>query len=667
MDNSLATHLSAYATELFKDISYAYTKPSDRRRDQTRLLHELAIHGSRVVTLDLPALLKHLDMCLAEGLYTQSHLRYSATKRGYKTPVLFGDLYLQIFNAEGKLRDSPSVQSIFCLRTVLGSCKKLELPCNPRSIADEIENFIAIEEGIRKPTLNWAADDLDPNNTLIHFRDEYNRGLDEPSGQASRFGNDADSVSRSLGILQHVCDRVSTQFGDLHNEGISELPKHGPGVVSNQKRGISKFLFKYWPNKLQGTFPYDMYATTNLGVGSYHDRDIAWGQWETTEIPSRLISVPKTQKAPRLIAAEPVEHQWIQQLIKRQLEARLCQTYMKNCIDFRSQRLNQVMALAGSKDGSLATVDLSSASDRLSLWVVERAFRCNRTILERLHASRTRWLTSSINAYASRSIQLRKFAAMGSACTFPVQSIVYACLAVTAVLISEGKSHWRKAGHRSILEASRRVRVFGDDIIVPSHALGCLKELLAFCGLKVNVNKTYGIGKFRESCGVDAYDGYDVTIPYLKSPTPKVSHATFGSFLDVSNNFYRKGFWNVANWIQTLADPYGNRMAVLKLEHHHLNPDLDRQTNSALQLGWYSFSGTCYSNLKSRWNKQLQRTEVRSFLPVGKTTLLPTKGAYRLFQWFIEEPSPDTKWQSGTVDLATSKWRFGWAPIGSHT
>lgn len=643
MDNSLVTHLSAYVEAAFKDAEYAYTKSSDWKRDQTRLRHELAIHGTRVLTMDLPALGKHFLRCLDEGLYTPSGLTLgSLQSKRVRVPVLFRNLYLQIFDHEGKLRDTPCVDSIALIHWLHSGLKKLKLECSKRSVDDEVEKFIAIEKEIKLPTYSWSADSLDFSGNRPSYLDGTWGDPRSPWLPGFEPSYPDDFERGCLDSLQQVCDIVSTQFGDLHDEGISEFPKHGPGAVANQTKGTSKYAFRWWTTKLEAVFPYDLYARTDFGLGEDHDREVEWGR--SHEHPSRLISVPKTLKAPRLIAAEPVEHQWVQQLVRNQLEARLDQTSIRSCVRFRSQEMNQKLAISGSLNGGVATVDLSSASDRLSCWAVERAFRCNYTILERLHACRTRWLSNEVSNRSERFLSLKKFAPMGSAVTFPVQSIVYACVAVTAVLITKNQ----KVSSRSIQDASRQVQVFGDDIIIPTSSLGVLVDLLTRLGLRVNVDKSFGNGNFRESCGVDAFSGYDITPGYLTSPSTSVRPSEIGSFVQVSNNLWKKGRWHTADWLRRLLHRYDSKVPVVA------------STSDA--FGWASFCGDRVDHLKSRWNAGLQRQEYQVFVPRGKVPLMPTAGSFNLFQWFIEKPQPDTQWVAGTRGRPTATWRSGWAP-----
>jgi hypothetical protein len=53
--------------------------------------------------------------------------------------------------------------------------------------------------------------------------------------------------------------------------------------------------------------------------------------------------------------------------------------------------------------------------------------------------------------------------------------------------------------------------VFGDDILVPTAIAPSVMEDLETFGLRVNRLKTFVHGHFRESCGVDAFNGINVT------------------------------------------------------------------------------------------------------------------------------------------------------------
>lgn len=673
--NSLVSHLTSYAVALSKDIAWAYLSKGEWERDFSRLRHELARKGSRILTLDMPALGKHFDKCLDRGLYIPSKLYLGRVpKKGVQVPVFLRDLYLQVFDREGKLRSSPNPEVIFLLRALFLSVKKLRLPFSSRSLQNEVNNFTRIEQEILRPTLAWDSDDLF-DGTPLRNPDLQSGGLGGVEGGIARaiagspydggwfwvdgdigLGNLLDTnftpeaeirgnpyrvTHQGLDMIQRVADIIVSQFGDLHLEEPTELPKHGPGAVAEGGKHTNKYDFQSWPRKLQVVFPSDYYGHPTLGVSAISEGESGYGD---NESPSRLIAVPKTQKGPRLIAAEPKSHQWIQQLVRNQLEGRLGKTMLKDTISFRDQTLSAHAALRGSVDGSLSTIDLSSASDRLSCWLVERMFRVNTPLLTRLHACRTRWLTYKNDRGQKEYIRLNKFAPMGSAVTFPVQSIIYAIVAIGSLLIQDEL----KVTSRSVKAAARQVRVFGDDIIVPRRAHKYTVKYLEALGLRVNLDKTFEDGNFRESCGMDAWAGVDVTPPYLLSAEPVSSVTELGSAVAVRNNFYRKGFWHVAYWLDAQMTRWERFL-----------PDIPAMS---LTAGRASFLGANDSACRFRYNERWQREEVRVLLPYRKVVSGPMAGVHRLFQWFIERPLPDIRWTSGWTAIEVLKTRPGWVP-----
>ena len=674
---SLALSLRGYVTAIFTDVRYLYGRTSDWERDHSRLLHELGIKGERLLTLDFPAIGKHFDMCLDQGAYSPCSLPLTRLcSKAVRVPSFLRGLYLRVFDRDGKLRVAPDPGAILALRTIFMGAKKLRLPYKERSLRNELQEFMRCEQAIRSPTLNWVGDDLfDPQWVSIHQLSD--RSLQECVGKhsqdVSRYLHLADILETSTGQLeldledstalrqvgiskglvdtiQRVADIVSSSLGDLHSEDPSELPKHGPGVVSDVSTGESKYDFPYWTPKTEAIFPYDYYGHLSLGAS-----ELSCGaalEYISHEVSSRLIAVPKSAKGPRLIAAEPSAHQWLQQLVLSQLVRRLEQSPIAGAVRFTDQTRNRAFALRGSIDGSFATIDLSSASDRLSCWSVERFFRANPTLLERLHASRTRsasWRQRRPSEHPSFGCILKKFAPMGSACTFPVQSIIYC-------IISVGVRLWlsrAKVSTHAIEEASARISVFGDDIIVPRLDCPTVIQALEYMGLKVNTSKTFFTGKFRESCGIDAWGGDDVTPPYVLTLLNGFRVLADGtSSVEVSNNFFTKGFWNTSRYLQDLVGKGLNLIPIT--------------SRGDLSNTLFSYSGTKLDHLKRRYNVQLQRDEVRCLTTKSSKDRGPCSAVSRLFQWYIEKPRPDTHWVSGVVSRKSSITNSGWHPTEKY-
>lgn len=414
----------------------------DCERDASRLLSLVDARGLSFLMIDLPAMGKHFDKCLSTGRLTASGL---PGQRGYRTgspiPRLFKGLLMRVFDECGVLRADSDVACIRYLRQLYYTAKKVKVQCSDSRTWKQVHEFFETDRTVRLPTLNWDEDELRISGLRdLHFGDHRSP---DPVPLLSRHLDDFradEAFSISAGLLectQKVADLVSACLGRF--EPSEWRTKHGPGAVADQRRTQFKYDFPTWPAKLEGTFPMSLFAFANYDSwvrfsqsGEVHER------LRLHEPPSRLIAVPKTLKGPRLIASEPVAHQWCQQSIKDYLTLRITKTPIGRSIHFRDQTENQEFAKRASHTQSHATIDLSEASDRLSCWVVERAFRRLPSLVLALHASRTRWVANAIDRKSPQFHKLRKFACMGSACTFPVQSVVFSILAHASLCFTRG-------------------------------------------------------------------------------------------------------------------------------------------------------------------------------------------------------------------------------------
>jgi hypothetical protein len=93
--------------------------------------------------------------------------------------------------------------------------------------------------------------------------------------------------------------------------------------------------------------------------------------------------------------------------------------------------------------------------------------------------------------------------------------------------------------------------VYGDDIIVPVDWLGTVKRLFEGLFLRINTTKTHSQGKFRESCGMDAWDGYDVTVPHVLRFIGQGKHRPTPQVIEASNNFFSKGLWHASEYLRS--------------------------------------------------------------------------------------------------------------------
>jgi len=167
------------------------------------------------------------------------------------------------------------------------------------------------------------------------------------------------------------------------------------------------------------------------------------------------------------------------------------------------QQIHRSLAREASITGSLATIDMSNASDTL----------CR--VLPKLVLPGQWWeLLNSLRATHTRVdgrwFRLEKFSSMGNGFTFELESLIFATLART-VIAGEG-------GDPDI------VRCYGDDLIVPSVHYRSVVAALRWFGFTPNMKKTFAEGPFRESCGGDYWNGTPVRAHYLQDLPDEPQH-----------------------------------------------------------------------------------------------------------------------------------------------
>lgn len=279
-------------------------------------------------------------------------------------------------------------------------------------------------------------------------------------------------------------------------------PRHGPGAVSTGEKGNDKWRFgaKYYP-KLHQVYPrYDYMWGVREGLNAEQLRAnvMAYLAADRDDNPtSKVVFVPKDSRGPRTICAEPKDFQFIQQGLGRALMRHLERRYpTKGQINFKDQTVNGKLALQSSFTQANATIDLKDASDLVSLELVKAV----------IPARVFRYLdgTRSDSAYIPTlgvTMRLEKYAPMGSALCFPVEALIFYLICCAALQLHGASPNY----------AYKHVYVYGDDIIVPTDKVGLVIEALEVVGLRVNRSKCCFQSGFRESCGVDAWLGHDIT------------------------------------------------------------------------------------------------------------------------------------------------------------
>jgi hypothetical protein len=167
------------------------------------------------------------------------------------------------------------------------------------------------------------------------------------------------------------------------------------------------------------------------------------------------------------------------------------------------------MAKRGSEDGSVATLDLKSASDMISIDLVRALMPGSWfDLLMKLRSPVITVPTNGKGGSAGMQVELQMISTMGNGFTFPL---------MTLLLVALIYGYRCTRGGPSLYIDWKDTCVFGDDIIIPVHEYAGFVDVLTKAGLIVNLDKSYSEGAFRESCGGDFLNGVDITPFYVKS------------------------------------------------------------------------------------------------------------------------------------------------------
>jgi hypothetical protein len=519
-----------------------YNSNRDIETAITRFRHE----GDAFLEIALP----RLDDLLLAGLESGALPSFEGwhAKKGWSHPEFLHGFWMRIFQPNGSISPSPCWISIRAIRQISRSFKKIFEVCSDERLEEAVEGFIRTDRELSQLKISPS----------IQFAEEITHYL---------FGK--------------VVGRVLSSPGPW---------KHGPGAVSESSGSNARWGFPHISHQIE-----ELVGTDAFRVAW---SDLYFRPPANLEIPARLVAVPKTALKPRLISIEPSYNQFIQQGYHTSLKAELSR--IRAC-SYLSQTPNQELAMKGSIDGSLATIDLSEASDRVHMGLVRRLFRWSPHFVKVLELSRSRM----VRLPDGTDLILNKFASMGSALTFPVETMVFTVIVALAIAQVEGY-HTRKQ-IQGILKRDD-VRVYGDDIIVDTKYYPTLIRLLTEFGLKVNSNKSFSKGSFRESCGADYFEGRNVTPLYIRRHMPQSKRDTesLTSLVSFRNQWVEKYHYGpVQVYLDSLISSiipfpagYGGAIRI---------KDLQKGMNGLVRTGPEDVP-------QPRWNPDLQRLEVRALV-----------------------------------------------------
>lgn len=468
---------------------------------------------------------------------------------------------------------------------------------------------------------------------------------------------DSDLDSIAFRGWKEVEDKLSTlQFSKRDIDSLSNiisailpplspdalLPRFGTGKVS--ERGVldvyDKLSSLSFDRKVAYTFLRPAFGS-HVGL-DYHSKwikSICKSEFSST---ARLKFVPKTIKTSRSICMEPNGYMYFQQEVLRWLRSSMDKGLISRFVNLEDQSLNRQAAIHGSIYLSSDTIDLSSASDSVHVDLVRGVFPAK--TLFYLLGSRSK---ETLTPEGKRT--LYKFAPMGSALCFPVQCILFTAISLYGYILSDRGGddgqfiptvddvrsfvNRRLFRTRSARTPFDKVRyeppvIYGDDIICDSRCNDVVVDLLSRLGFSVNVSKSFtGSQSLRESCGVYAFEGSDVTPVIFRLPffnKGNFDAKVYTSIIEGINTARDNGYHSIAAfWLSILKD-YGFKWPL-------------PFTSDRLGFGLYTSNKHVVRPEYLKWNpdEQVHYEIVTGIEPIPSRKKVPESlDAYRLVQWW---------------------------------
>lgn len=394
--------------------------------------------------------------------------------------------------------DSPKALSVWlCYK--YDQPELLRLTIDPLDYADRVsfhKDYLAIKFLSKYDSLAAGVDRpavaLDAFSHFERLADESNRRLIkfQPSGDVSAVFRCA--VEKIGSLLPPVDSTVI--------EEVTSLSQFGPGVTSSCK---GKWLSPFEKIPARGDITPRLRRVLEplanaLGAPSILEN--------LSEIRGNTVAtVPKNSKTDRTIAVEP----HINSFFQRGVGIFLRSSLRKWKVNLHDQTKNQDLARIGSETGAYATIDLSGASDTVSVEIVRSLLPDDWVQLLECLRSPEYQLRGEWHRYAKHS-------SMGNGYTFELETLIFSALLLGTYTYLGIRSDWA---------------VYGDDIVIDTRAVRLFEEVLQFAGFVPNTSKTFTSSYFRESCGSDWWDGTQVTPFYFKKGGDVVQLISFANWL----------------------------------------------------------------------------------------------------------------------------------------
>ena len=588
------------------------TDVSDRcrtstHRDLKTITERFKHEGMSFLTITLPNFANDFQQALDMEFADPS--LFSGFRRKGQLPSFLGGLLDQVFDrGSGRLLDDPSIAAIQSIRQVTMAFGKIELECSYERVQAAYQEYIKCESDIR-------------------------------DGDRARSSHDLMDYRRVANLLwRSLNSRLDRKIYD------GELtPSHGPGGTADSLKGNRKFTLTEWTDRLEGVFPFIEWGAPVYSVYDWVNEHVDFRE-PGAERPVKVIHVPKTLKTPRIIAEEPTCMMFMQQAILAEMKEEFrADVNARNLICFDSQIPNQVLAKEGSATGRLATLDLKEASDRVSNQLVRELFANFPHLGEAVQVVRSRKADVQ-----GRVVRLAKYASMGSALTFPLEAMVFC----TLVFLGIERELNRPLSHGDIKRLYGKVRVYGDDIIVPVEYVSSVIRTLEHFGARVNMRKSFWNGLFRESCGADFYAGSSVDVVRVRRVFPKSlkDGKEIESIVALRNQLFELGYEHTVDWLDARIQRILTHFPVV--------------TRDSGALGKWSH-GDVFDI--THWDRKEQRPLVKAFVSIPRIPVNSIDGYPALLKVFLKRgqtPFEDPKHlihsgRPSVVDIKLKRVRAG--------
>lgn len=381
-------------------------------------------------------------------------------------------------------------------------CRDLTAPISAKIDGPQVEAAVALRNSLLKKFEDDSCDAADAAayEKFVSVNERCKQFKFEPMHEWERM-----VIDTAKQFLYHFFH--PTSVGSIIDwSNVFQHAKAGPGA-SIGARGED-----FYTKHFDSTLTYTHKARFLVSTYQRCIRDSTW--WKSAEIlrqsrygfaetrGSRMSCVPKNVDISRTTCTEPSLNMFFQLGVGGAISSRLREWGL----DIDSQApLNRELARVGSLDGTFGTIDLSSASDSLSLEMLR--YMLPQPVFMGLWTLRC----DETEIPGRGPVELHMISTMGNGYTFPLQTVLFTCV-VLAVYECLGIRPRKSVGG-----SADNWAVFGDDIIVRREAYALVVRTLTLLGFEVNSGKSFNEGPFRESCGADWHQGTDIRGVYCKT------------------------------------------------------------------------------------------------------------------------------------------------------